>query len=78
MREKPKREGRSPSTLRRLIGQAEREVEKLAARRDELVASLATTDHEALARIGAEVAAAEAALAEAEERWLDLSAELEG
>ena len=70
--------GRSPSTLRRLIGQAEREVEKLTGRRDELVASLATDDHEVLTRVGAEIAAVEADLAAAEERWLELSAELEG
>jgi ATP-binding cassette subfamily F protein uup len=73
------KEGRSPWTLQRLLGQAEREVEKLAGRRDALVAELASagTDHEALARVGAELAAAEAALAAAEERWLELGSELE-
>jgi ATP-binding cassette subfamily F protein uup len=77
---KAKREGRSPSTVRRLLGQAEREVETLTAARDELVAQLAAagSDHEALARLGADVAAAEATLAEAEERWLSLAHELEG
>jgi len=71
--------GRSAYTLQRLLGQVEREVEKLTARRDELVAELATagTDHEALARIGAELTEVEDALADAEERWLDLGSELE-
>jgi ATP-binding cassette subfamily F protein uup len=71
--------GRSPWTLQRLLGQAEREVEKLTGRRDELVAELAAagTDHEALARIGADIAAVEADLAAAEERWLELGSELE-
>jgi ATP-binding cassette subfamily F protein uup len=77
--EKPKAKssGRSASTLRRLLGQAEREVEKLTARRDELVAQLGTTDHEVLTRVGAELAAVEAELAAAEERWLDLGVESE-
>jgi ATP-binding cassette subfamily F protein uup len=78
--EKPKerKPGRSPSTLRRLLGQAEREVEKLTGQRESLVAELSTSDHEVLARVGAELATVEAALAEAEERWLELGAELEG
>ena len=77
--EKPKAKGsgRSASTLRRLLGQAEREVEKLTARRDELVAQLGTTDHEVLTRVGAELATVEAELAAAEERWMELSVESE-
>jgi ATP-binding cassette subfamily F protein uup len=77
-RQRTERTGRSPSTLRRLLGQAEREVEKLAERRDSLVAELSTTDHEVLTRIGAELAEVEASLADAEERWLALGVELEG
>jgi ATP-binding cassette subfamily F protein uup len=69
--------GRSPSTLRRLLGQAERELERLAARRDELVAELTGADHRRAAALGAELAGIDAALVEAEERWLDLGVELE-
>jgi len=69
--------GRSPSTLRRLLGQAEREMERLAARRDELVADLTGADHQRAAAVGTELAAIDAALAQAEERWLDLGVELE-
>jgi ATP-binding cassette subfamily F protein uup len=76
--EKPKANGgRSPSTLRRLLGQTEREVAKLDARRAQLVAELGTTDHEVLTRVGAELATVEHSLAEAEERWLALGVELE-
>jgi ATP-binding cassette subfamily F protein uup len=69
--------GRSPSTLRRLLSQAERELERLAARRDELVAELTGADHRRAAALGAELAGIDAALVEAEERWLDLGVELE-
>jgi ABC transport system ATP-binding/permease protein len=69
---------RSPSTLRRLIGQAEAEMEKAIAERDGLFADLAAAgnDHVALARIADTLAAAEARLTTAEERWLELSEEL--
>ena len=69
---------RSPSTLRRLIGLAEAEMERAAAERDALLAELsaAGSDHVALARIAETLAAAEARLSAAEERWLDLSEEL--
>jgi ATP-binding cassette subfamily F protein uup len=72
--------GRSPSTLRRLVGQAEREVEALTAARDGHLAALvaAGTDHVALTRIGALLAETEAALAAAEERWLALTDEMDG
>ncbi len=71
---------RSPSTLRRLIGLAEAEMEKAAAERDGLLADLAAAgnDHVALARIAETLAAAEARLSAAEERWLELSEELGG
>jgi ATP-binding cassette subfamily F protein uup len=76
--EKPKANGgRSPSTLRRLLGQTEREVAKLDARRAQLVAQLETTDHEVLTRVGAELTTVEAELAEAEEQWLALGVEME-
>jgi ABC transport system ATP-binding/permease protein len=68
---------RSPSTLRRLIGLAEAEMERAAAERDGLLADLAAADdHVALARIAGNLAAAEARLSAAEERWLELSEEL--
>jgi ATP-binding cassette subfamily F protein uup len=69
---------RSPSTLRRLIGLAEAEMEKAGAERDALLAELsaAGSNHVALARIAETLAAAESRLSAAEERWLELSEEL--
>jgi ABC transport system ATP-binding/permease protein len=69
---------RSPSTVRRLIGVAEAEMERAIAQRDGLLADLAGAgnDHAALARIAESLAAAEARLTAAEERWLELSEEL--
>ncbi|HYH48722.1 MAG TPA: hypothetical protein VEG38_04150, partial [Acidimicrobiia bacterium] len=69
---------RSPSTLRRLIGLAEADMEKAAAARDAVLAELAAAgnDHVALARIADTLAAAESRLTAAEERWLELSEEL--
>jgi ATP-binding cassette subfamily F protein uup len=73
----PKKQ-RSPSTLRRLIGLAEAEMEKATAERDGILADLAAAgnDHVALGRIADTLAAVEAKLSGAEERWLDLSEEL--
>jgi ATP-binding cassette subfamily F protein uup len=70
---------RSPSTLRRLLGHAERDVAAAAARRDELLTALgdAGGDHERLARLGHELADAEAAVERAEEAWLALADEAE-
>ncbi|MDQ1515653.1 MAG: transport system ATP-binding/permease protein [Actinomycetota bacterium] len=72
------KKARSPSTLRRLIGLAEADMEKASAERDGLLADLAAAgnDHMALARIAETLAAAEARLSAAEERWLELSEEL--
>jgi ATP-binding cassette subfamily F protein uup len=72
------RKQRSPSTLRRLIGQAEAEMEKASSERDSVLAELAAAgnDHVALARIAETLAAAESRLSAAEERWLELSEEL--
>ena len=70
---------RSPSTLRRLIGVAEREMAQAEAGRDRLAAELAALDpgdHVALAAAAQALADAEAALGAAEERWLELSEEL--
>jgi ATP-binding cassette subfamily F protein uup len=69
---------RSPSTLRRLIANAEREMAEAATERDRLERRLAEagTDHVARARTAEGLAAAQARLAEAEERWLELAEEL--
>ena len=70
---------RSPSTLRRLIGVAERAMAEADATRDELAAELAAldpADHLALSATAQALAQAEEALGVAEERWLELSEEL--
>ncbi|MDQ3896020.1 MAG: ABC transporter ATP-binding protein, partial [Actinomycetota bacterium] len=70
---------RSPSTLRRLIGLAEREMDQAQAERDRRAAELAALDpgdHVALAATAQALADAEAALGAAEQRWLELSEEL--
>jgi ABC transport system ATP-binding/permease protein len=71
---------RSPSTLRRLIRQAEAEIAAHERHRDQLETELAAAgaDHEALARVGEALAAVGAELVSAEECWLELAAELEG
>jgi ATP-binding cassette subfamily F protein uup len=69
---------RTPSTLRRLVGLAEKDVAALELRRDQLVAemSAAASDYVALGRLGTELHSVEEQLAEAEDRWLQLSEEL--
>jgi ATP-binding cassette subfamily F protein uup len=71
---------RSPSTLRRLLELAERELaaasEERGRLRDEL--SRAGTDHLALSEVAHALAMAEARVAEAEDRWLALAEELGG
>jgi ABC transport system ATP-binding/permease protein len=69
---------RSPSTLRRLVGTAEKEVAKLEAERDRLTAELAAAggDYHAHARLGHELATVTERLAAAEHRWLELAEEL--
>ena len=71
---------RSPSTLRRLLGQAERELADRTAARDRLLGDLSRTgaDRTELARIGAALGAAEEAVTKAEERWLEVAGEAEG
>jgi ATP-binding cassette subfamily F protein uup len=78
-REPAPSKARSPSTLRRLIGVAERAVTDAEAARDRLAAELAAvegSDHRALAATAQALADAETALGAAEERWLELSEEL--
>jgi ATP-binding cassette subfamily F protein uup len=69
---------RSPSTVRRLLGLAERELAEATGRRDHLAARLAdpTLDHATLARLAEELAAAEQHVREVEDRWLALAEEL--
>jgi ABC transport system ATP-binding/permease protein len=57
----------------------ERQIDKLAAREDELHALLAAnaTDYEKLTELGALLSAVEAEKASLEERWLEVAAELE-
>jgi ABC transport system ATP-binding/permease protein len=71
--------GRSPSTLRRLINEAERAMAAATDRRDSLLHDLAAagSDHEQLAKVGAELGRAEEAIAAAEEHWLALGEEAE-
>jgi hypothetical protein len=70
--------GRSPSTLRRDLGQAERKVAEAIAARDKLEKQMASTNaHWELSTLGEQLAVAEAAVAAAEERWLALAAEAE-
>ena len=72
------RKGRSPSTLRRLLGLAERELAEATAERDRLAAELVagTADHVTLAQVARSLADAEARLADAEVRWLTLAEEI--
>lgn len=78
-RERAEKTHRSRSTVRHEMKTAEKEMakfeKKVATLREELQA--AGTDHEAIARVGTELAEHEAALAEAEETWLERTAELE-
>ncbi len=68
---------RSPSTLARLVRQAERTVATLEVERDALSDELlgAGSDHGALARIGHALADVQARLAAAEDAWLELTDE---
>ncbi len=71
--------GRSASTLRHLLKEAEKDLAKLARQREKLAEQLvsAGNDHTELARVGTELAAVDAAIAAAEERWLEVAAEAE-
>ncbi len=74
----PARKPRSPSTLRRLLDQAEKELAAASDERARLQGELAAAsgDHVALAEVAHALAAAESRLADAEERWLVLAEEL--
>jgi ABC transport system ATP-binding/permease protein len=69
---------RSPSTIRRQLGQAERSLAAASEVRDGLNAQLAAaTEHMEMARLGGELTRAQAAMDAAEEVWLDLATEAE-
>ena len=70
--------GRSPSTVRRQLGQAERDLAAVTALRDKLLQELAdTSDHRRLAEIGDELGIAHTRLAAIEEVWLGLADDAE-
>jgi ATP-binding cassette subfamily F protein uup len=70
--------GRSPSTIRRQLGQAERDLEAATVRRDALLAEMqSVSDHRAMAEVGERLAAAQAAVDAAEASWLALATEAE-
>ncbi|MFV0309932.1 MAG: ABC-F family ATP-binding cassette domain-containing protein [Desertimonas sp.] len=71
--------GRSPSTLRRLLRETDKELATLERRRTRLHADLvaAGADHETLRRLGDELTTLDAEIAAVEERWLALGTELE-
>ena len=78
-RERSESAHRSRSTVRHELKTAEKDMARLEKRvallRDQLVE--AGADHEAIARVGSALADEEAALNEAEERWLERTTELE-
>jgi ATP-binding cassette subfamily F protein uup len=71
--------GRSPSTLRRLLRETEKEMAGHERRRAKLMTELAAAgaDHQAMTKLGQDLAAVDAELAAAEERWLTYGEELE-
>jgi ABC transport system ATP-binding/permease protein len=64
---------------RKELQRLERQIERLAAREDELSAQLAAhaSDYEKLTSLGADLKAAQAEKADLEERWLSVAADLE-
>jgi ATP-binding cassette subfamily F protein uup len=71
---------KSPSTLRRLLDQAEKTLAKATETQDGLMQKLldAGTDHQLIAQLSAELAVAQGKVNVAEENWLVLAAEAEG
>ena len=76
LKQKPK-STKSPSTLRRLIAQAETALTKATAELEKLTAQMsgAGNDHVKLAKISEELAKAQAKVNSTEETWLALAAE---
>ena len=75
------RSGRSPSTLRRLLGAAERRMATaetgVTTAEGRLAAAAGGGDHAEIARLAADLAAAQVEVEAAEGEWLDLAAEAE-
>jgi hypothetical protein len=70
--------GRSPSTVRRQLGQAERDLAAATDRRDRVAAELSNAmDHREMGVIGERLAVAQLAVDGAEETWLTLADEAE-
>ena len=71
--------GRSPSTLRRLLRETEKEMAAHERRRATLMTELAAAgaDHQTMTKLGQDLAAVDAELAAAEEKWLTYGEELE-
>jgi ATP-binding cassette subfamily F protein uup len=70
--------GRSASTVGFELRRLDKELARLTRDRDRLVEAMtATTDHEALARIGRDLAGLQAQVDAAEDRWLELAEEAE-
>ena len=73
---------KSPSTIRRLVAQATREIATSTGLRDALSAELSAVaasggTHTRLADLGERLAAAQSAVDAAEEMWMSLAAEAE-
>jgi hypothetical protein len=69
---------RGDVALGQLLRQAEKSMVRLQRQRDKITEELTgARDHIEMNRLGAELAAAQAALDEAEERWLTLAEEAE-
>lgn len=68
---------RAPSIVRKELREAERELERLQRRHDELVAAVeaGASDHTELARLGAELTEVDERRRAAEDRWLELAEE---
>jgi ATP-binding cassette subfamily F protein uup len=74
----PAGKGRSPSTVRRQLGQAERDLAAATERRDAIAVELqSAVDHREMGAIGERLATAQAAVDALEETWLSLADEAE-
>ena len=73
------RSGPSPSTLRRMLREVDKELAGLTRRRERLHADLAAaaSDHEAMVRLAGDLAALDAEITATEQRWLELGEALE-
>ena len=71
---------RSPSTINRMLREADKELAVLARRRERLHEELvaASADHGALATLGRQLADVDSEIAVVEDRWLNLAGELGG